>query len=151
MRPSAGALTAALVLGAGPVSAAVNLDGSQAVAPATEGDDPSPIANLNAYNPDQHDCPLPCIDYANIHSWIPYLSVDRLRRCQEPMLLQLSVTQPLDDPDSDILIRTCTLGHLSASALPASLGVKENPKKSSHLFEKSLDIAPACVVEGREI
>lgn len=66
------------------VKAAIDIEGHRVVDPVGE-DDFSPIADINTYYPDQHDCPLPCTDYANIHSWIPYLSVERLKRCHEPM------------------------------------------------------------------
>src|SRR4051794_14143438 len=85
-------LAAGLVM----VHAAVNLDGSQAVDPVSE-DDPSPIANPITYYPDQHDCPLPCsADISNVHKWTPYHSVDRLKRCELPMLLHFSVPLALD-------------------------------------------------------
>ncbi|KAM4066213.1 glycosyl hydrolases family 18 domain-containing protein [Hirsutella rhossiliensis] len=107
------------------VRAAINIDGSQAVDPVTEHD-PSPISDPTIYIPDQHDCPLACVDYSNMHSWTPFLSVDRLNRCREPMLLQFSVTQPLGDPDSTIYIRSCTLGG-------------------------SFDFAPACASMGTQV
>lgn len=51
-------ITASLVLGASLVQCAVNLDGTQTVAPVGD-DDPSPIGDIKTYEPDQHDCPLP--------------------------------------------------------------------------------------------
>lgn len=122
-----------------------------------EKNDPSPIGDLTTYYPDQHDCPLPCVDYANVHSWITYLSVKRLHRCKEPMLLQLSVTQSLAKSTSHTLIRSCTLGEQSPSILATSVNGSsnlepvENPKKASDLFEGSLDIAPACSFIGIEL
>jgi hypothetical protein len=152
MWPKMRAVTASFVLGASLVRSAINLDGSQAVEPAGD-DDPAPIHDSETYEPDQYDCPLRCVDYANIHSWTPYLSVDRLRRCQEPMLLQFSMTQPLDDPASTILIRSCTLTSSPASGNVSStyLEALENPKRSETLFDAPLDSAPACIgdlIEG---
>ncbi|KAK3368853.1 chitinase [Lasiosphaeria ovina] len=115
-------LTWALGLG----QAAIQLDGTQAVEPATSDEDPSPIANINTYHPDQHDCPLPCTDYANTHGWISYHTVQRLRRCAEPMLLQLAVSQTELEP-------------------------VESPKKSDRPVLASLDVAPACFVDGTEV
>ena len=148
-------VAASLLLGAGLVHSALNLDGSQAVAPAGDND-PSPIHDPQAYEPDQHDCPLPCVDYSNIHSWVPYLSVDRLDRCEEPLLLQFSVTQPLDDPASTILIRSCTLTSPSASKFAntsstTSSEAMENPKKSDSLFDAKLDSARACVIASTQV
>lgn len=120
-----------------------------------EEGDPSPIGDLTTYYPDQHDCPLPCVDYANMHSWTPFLSVKRLERCKEPMLLQLSITLPLDDPLSNVLIRSCTFGQprLKTVAGPGdgtlNLEPVENPKKSADLFQASLNTTPACVSIGK--
>ncbi|KFY08962.1 hypothetical protein V492_05773 [Pseudogymnoascus sp. VKM F-4246] len=142
-----------LVLGPSLVHSAINLDGTQAWAPVSDGD-PSPIGDPRTYYPDQHDCPLQCVDYSNMHAWVSYMSVGRLSRCQEPMLLQFSVTQPLDDPAIRVLIRGCTLGSSSATNSIASNSTAsrpmENPKKASNLFEASLDTAPACAVNGVE-
>lgn len=147
-------------------NAAIDLDGEQAVEPATALDDPSPIADINTYYPDQHDCPLPCADYANVHSWIPYFSIHRLGRCQQPLLLQTSISQPLQDPRSNVVIRACALDVATSSALTAadpddslsststststSTRPMENPKKDPGLFQASLKVAPACFVDGTE-
>ncbi|KAK2036421.1 glycoside hydrolase family 18 protein [Colletotrichum somersetense] len=163
-------ITAVLLLGPSLVQCAVNLDGTQAVAPVGDGD-PSPIGDIKTYEPDQHDCPLPCAHLENVHTWVTYFSVNRLRRCQQPMLLQFSPTQPLDDPSTNVLIRGCTFGGLGGGEPITSPGNinssfatteaarmanetaagMENPKKSDTLFQSSLDRAPACVVPGEEI
>lgn len=46
--------------------------------------------HISSYDVDVHDCPSTCIDNFNLHSWIPDLSANRIRRCQEPLLVQLS-------------------------------------------------------------
>jgi hypothetical protein len=74
----------AIVLGSKFAHGAINSNGTQAIDPVSE-DDPSPIADISTYYPDQHDCPVPCNDYTNIHSWITYFSVERLARCSQPM------------------------------------------------------------------
>ncbi|KAK4107296.1 hypothetical protein N656DRAFT_785403 [Canariomyces notabilis] len=85
MWPARRAVTALLMLGPGLVRSAINLDGSRAIMPLGDGD-PSPIHDAQTYEPEQYDCPLQCADrYANMHRWTPYLSVDRLRGCQEPI------------------------------------------------------------------
>ncbi|RYO80140.1 hypothetical protein DL764_009933 [Monosporascus ibericus] len=154
MGPSRRSVMVSLVWGASLARSAVDLNGAQVVAPVTE-DDPSPISDSKTYYPDQFDCPLPCADYSNTHSWTPYFSLDRLRRCEEPMLLQFSVSHPLDDPDTTVLIRSCTLRSVSvadSNAGVAATGVRvENPKKSQELLDASLDIAPACAVTGKEL
>lgn len=131
-------------LWAGVVHSAIYPNGTEAVEPVTE-EDASPIGDPTTYYPDQHDCPLPCKDYANVHSWITYFSVDRLRRCDNAMLLQLSVSQPLDNANSTVLIRGCTL-EAPNEHIVAATGVKavENPKKDGNLVLPGLESAPAC-------
>jgi hypothetical protein len=128
---------------------AINFNDSQSVASISE-DDSVLVPDARRYHPDQYDCPIPCADYSNIHTWTPYLSVGRLRRCSQPMLLQFSVTQLLNDPASDILIRTCVLGSRPAVITPSTTHMS-NPKKASNLFHQSLDSAPACVTIGIEV
>ncbi|KAM3422337.1 hypothetical protein BST61_g2696 [Cercospora zeina] len=101
------------------------------------------------YWPEQHDCPLPCTDYANIHSRIPYLSVDRLDCCKEPVLLQFSVSTPLDDPRTTPLIRSCSLEATSSSQEAAEKLIRvENPKTAGYISEPMLLAASACRQNG---
>ncbi|WAO87377.1 Chitinase [Fusarium falciforme] len=143
-----------LVCGATLVRSAINIDGSHATEPASEDnlDDPSPIDDTNAYHPDNHDCPPPCVDYTNTHSWIPYLSVERLDRCKAPMLLQFSISQPLDDDDSTTLIRSCTIGSHPTAARIANEKSIDKPKKDDNLVDGgSLNVAPACIIPGTPV
>lgn len=106
---------------------------------------------LISFDVDFYDCPLPCVDYANTHSWIPYLSVRRLHRCEEPLLLQFSVKQSLSDINSNALIRACSLGRNSYTSplAPAAGAISvENPKKSDTLYQSSLKVASACLHMG---
>lgn len=98
-----------LAVGLGNVHAALNIDGSRAVAPLSKHD-ASSIADPMTYHPNQHDCPLPCHDLSNVYRWTPYHPVARLDRCKLPMLLHFLVPLALDDPKTDVLIRGCTLG-----------------------------------------
>ncbi|KAI4696564.1 uncharacterized protein J4E88_000741 [Alternaria novae-zelandiae] len=116
--------------------------------PLTE-DDASPIDSPNTYYPDQYDCPLACVDYANTHSWITYFSMERIQRCKEAMLLEFSISTALDDPQTTPLIRSCTLGGGDDESMIAEVPV-ENPKKAGDLFRASLQSAPACVLDGIE-
>jgi len=145
-----------LLAAAALVRGAVNLDGSRA-SPLLSDDDPAPISDPLTYVPEQYDCPLPCqAAYANVHKWTPYYSADRLRRCELPVLLYFSVLLPLDDPDTDVLIRSCTIGADPASAgdrtvRKATSMTIENPKLGAGLFEPSVSLAPACAIDGREM
>ncbi|KAF2132617.1 carbohydrate-binding module family 24 protein [Dothidotthia symphoricarpi CBS 119687] len=137
-----------IAFGAHLARCAVDINGNPVTEPL-DGDDPSPISDPRTYYPDQHDCPLTCSDYTNIHSWTPYISVERLQRCEEPMLLQFSISNPLDDPKTTVLIRSCTLGG-QQSEIRTKVQSVENPKKDEGLLESSLDTAPACFSDGTQ-
>ena len=94
-------------------------------------------------------CPLPCVDYANIHSWSIYPSLSQLRQCQEPLLVQLSVTQPVDGPSLNTPIRACSIAPQSPARL-INEEIPENPKKSDNLWHGSLETALACASSGQE-
>ncbi|GIZ37972.1 hypothetical protein CKM354_000139900 [Cercospora kikuchii] len=133
-----------------PAKCALDLDVSRATEPASAKSNISSIIDAwDLYWPEQHDCPLPCTDYANIHSWIPYFSVERLSRCKEPMVLQLSVSTSLDDPNSTPLIRSCSLKAGSSPNTAAEHRVKvENPKTAGSLFAPGVVTASACRHNG---
>ena len=61
------------------------------------------------------------------------------------MLLQFSVTQPLEDLSSDIFKRSCSLETPKALGLNSTATI-ENPKMARYVFESSLDSSPACAV-----
>jgi hypothetical protein len=126
-----------------------NLDGTRAWGPLTD-QDLSPIHDLDNYDSDQHDCPLPCDDLSNIHSWIPYHSLDRFKRCQESLLLQISSTNFLDDTYFPVLIRTCSL-ESRPSNIVSNIVPVENPKRSKIFFQSSLTTAQACSSNGTKV
>ncbi|KAJ3496240.1 hypothetical protein NLG97_g2808 [Lecanicillium saksenae] len=135
--------------------AAINaIDGTQASMPAlVDTDEPAPIADINTYHPDQHDCPLTCDDVSNVHSWITYFSIDRLKRCKEPMLLQFSLTQSLSNPATDVLLRACTLGGDgdANNKMVDPITNFPNPKKDKSLLHQGpLSTARSCVATGSE-
>jgi hypothetical protein len=65
------------------------------------------------------------------------------------MLLQFSITNLLDDPETTVLIRSCTLGGQQTETL-SNVTTVENPKKDETLLQSSLDSAPACFADGAE-
>ncbi|PVH92114.1 glycoside hydrolase family 18 protein [Periconia macrospinosa] len=117
---------------------------------AVEFNGPSPINHPRITYAQQPDCPVTCFDYANVNSWTSYTSVKRLQRCEEPMLIQLSLASPLDDPRATLLIRSCTLGKQQSEA-EMSLKSAKNPKKDEGLFDPGLETAPACLASGAEV
>ncbi|KAK9439724.1 chitinase [Metarhizium brunneum] len=132
------------------VHAALNLDG-MLVMELIGDDDLSLIGDIDAHDLDYYDCLLLCEDYSNPHRWITYLSVERFQRCQNPMLLQLSVRQLLDDPKSTILIRSCsaTSGWQWEQTASSAMNTAVPNPKDHNLFRCSLDTAPACFAKGK--
>jgi hypothetical protein len=65
------------------------------------------------------------------------------------MLLQFSISKPLDDPATTVLIRSCTLG-TQQPGIQMNVQAVENPKKDEGLLESGLETAPACFANGTE-
>jgi hypothetical protein len=53
----------------------------------------------------------------NVHKWTPYYSLGRLQCCEPLVLLRFSVVLPLDNPEVNLSVRSCTFG-----TDPASVG-----------------------------
>lgn len=71
------------------------------------------------------------------------------------MILRFSVLRPLDDPDTDVLIRSSTLGTDPTAAsdrtIIKSVSIPiDNPKNRTGLFDTSFELAPACAINGKE-
>ncbi len=118
-----------------------------------EGLDTPPLNDGFAFYPDGNECPLPCADYANVFSWVRYWSPAQLHRCQKPMLLQFSLTQPLGVPGAadGAPLFACTLGETGTGGsllrqLPPAMA---NPKRApGSLNHQSLRTSPACSSAG---
>jgi hypothetical protein len=102
--------------------------------------------------------PISFVDYGNIHSWIIYHAIDRLHRCQAPMLLQFSATLPLDDPTTNILIRSCTLQTparpLYSHSRPVEMATQlqsKIPRKQIAFFRGKLGNTTACSSAGEQV
>jgi hypothetical protein len=142
-------ITAAALLWAGETLAAINVDHNPVLVLDEEGDAPFDIPET--YYSALHDCPVTCVDYGNPHSWIGYPSVSPLDRCQEPMLLDFSIYQPIDDPGTNVYIRACTASAKSTQDAPPVVDNIPNPKTTSHLNRRSLEDVAACAAIGTEV
>jgi hypothetical protein len=125
--------------------AAVHIDGSPAL---VVDEELSGFDGPDTYYQALHDCPIPCADFANTHSWIGYTSVDRLNRCAEPMLLDFSVAQPLGNSDTDVFIRSCKLEAANATSIKSSI---VNPKTSSNILRRDTESTPSCSAVGSQV
>lgn len=65
-----------------------------------------------------HPCPENC--YGSPENWSVYSSLDHLKICEQPILLDFAIHAPLEDSGTTIKLRTCTLNddlsHLNSSA-----------------------------------
>ncbi|KFY18212.1 hypothetical protein V492_00069 [Pseudogymnoascus sp. VKM F-4246] len=55
-------------------------------------------------------CPAACGPSLHPDDWTVYHSAERLAACEEPMLLDFNVYNPIDDHTTDVTIRACTAG-----------------------------------------
>jgi chitinase len=55
-----------------------------------------------------HPCPDTCV--GKPEDWTVYSKVERLRVCEQPILLDFTIYNSLDDPDTQVKLRTCTVG-----------------------------------------
>jgi chitinase len=67
------------------------------------------IASANAFESSRNRCPATCSE-AGIAptNWTVYHDANRLSACNETMLLDFAVYNPLNDPETQVRIRACT-------------------------------------------
>ncbi|KAL9572597.1 hypothetical protein ACKAV7_003430 [Fusarium commune] len=68
-------------------------------------------------------CPIPC-EGTIPGDWTVYHSVDSLSHCQEPMMFDFSMMNPLDDPETIVQIRACTA---TKTVKPSTKHVRDAP------------------------
>ncbi|RKL16563.1 hypothetical protein BFJ68_g5178 [Fusarium oxysporum] len=88
-------------------------------------------------------CPIPC------EGTIPgdltvYHSVDSLFHCQEPMMFDFSVMNPLDDPETIVQIRACTA---TKAVKPCTKHVSDAPAVEEYLNGTVVDIYIGALVD----
>ncbi|KAG7433883.1 Killer toxin subunits alpha/beta [Fusarium oxysporum f. sp. raphani] len=77
--------------------------------------------------PENSLCPTPCKGTVP-GDWTVYNSVESLSYCQEPMMFDFSIMNPLDDPETIVQIRACTASKMVKSSTkqiheaPAAVG-----------------------------
>lgn len=95
---------------------------------------PLPLPIRMHTSPISTTAPAPCAYVGRFHSWIIYVSSNRLRR--NSMLLHLAVNQPLQSSSLQQPIRACTMNSspgMGASAYDESNDtVVENSKLAPH-------------------
>ena len=65
------------------------------------------IDQSDSFFSDLHPCPTTCKDTPS-SNWTVYTSMDRLALCDEPMLFDFSISNPVADPNTITKLRVCT-------------------------------------------
>ncbi|KAK3330048.1 killer toxin alpha/beta [Apodospora peruviana] len=73
---------------------------------AAADDDWVPRDSPRTFYSDLHPCPASCVGPPT--NWTVYSAVDRISVCDEPLLLNFNVYNPLDDPATTVLLHACT-------------------------------------------
>lgn len=106
----------------------------------------TPTESPNTYYADLHPCPAAC-NNSPPSNWTLYSEVDRLTYCNEPLLFDTALYNPLDDPNTLVKLRACTTAagnpdtEVNALVIEADSGTSSQSKRQ----EKS----EQCV-SGRE-
>lgn len=67
------------------------------------------VDSPKTYYSERHDCPLPC-ERLPPSNWTVYSSFPRMRYCEEPMLFDFSLENPVADPNTPTKLRVCVAG-----------------------------------------
>ncbi|KXJ87032.1 hypothetical protein Micbo1qcDRAFT_125215 [Microdochium bolleyi] len=74
-----------------------------------------PVDTPGTYWTDLHPCPVPCSDLS-VDKWTTYSTIERLARCQEPLIFDTAIYTPLE-PGELATIRACTVSNHGSSPL----------------------------------
>ncbi|KAF4553630.1 putative glycosyl hydrolases family 18 protein 5 [Elsinoe fawcettii] len=102
-------------------------------------------------------CPESCLPGKQQDDWTTYHTIDFLSICDQPMLLNLNVYTPLDDPSKDITIRACTVGDsnsdtnllLTSSASNKDTSQASDPQSHSRVKRQSRGCAAVTEVKAK--
>lgn len=83
------------------------------------------IAALDTFYSSPRNCPATCSSTAE--NWAVFSSVDHVKVCEEPQLVDFAIHTPLDDQDAFIRVRSCTAG-----GNPADKGNGLNTDENDH-------------------
>jgi hypothetical protein len=77
----------------------------------------------------------PCPDFCagKPENWTVYSSLDQLRLCKKPVLLDFAIYTPLDDPNITIKLRTCTIKGEGGNSTSIVTGPSKKLRRDSAL------------------
>lgn len=87
--------------------------------PVVQGDHLSTVT-ANPFNSALQPCPALC--FGKPENWTVYSSVERLAVCDQPLLFDFALYNPLDDPTTNVKLRVCTAGAANDLSNAAELG-----------------------------
>lgn len=91
-------------------SAGQDVDGNPVLALG----DSVPIDSPKTYWSELHRCPASCSDLKS-ERWTVYSSVERLKRCDQPLLFDFAIYTPIESGEST-KVRACTLGDVDSTS-----------------------------------
>ncbi|KAH8800173.1 glycoside hydrolase family 18 protein [Xylogone sp. PMI_703] len=68
------------------------------------------VSDPKAFYSALRPCPASCDASGKPENWTVYTSLNRLDACDQPILLDFAIYNPLDDPNTIVKLRTCTTG-----------------------------------------
>ncbi|KAK3945004.1 hypothetical protein QBC46DRAFT_435648 [Diplogelasinospora grovesii] len=91
-----------------PAQAAQDVDGTPITVAGTGN---VPVDVPATYYTQLHPCPKACSQKKSPQDWTLYSSLERLVFCDQPMLVDFAVFNPLDEPTTNVMLKACTLGN----------------------------------------
>ena len=84
---------------------------STQIAPFPNTTETSPFSNSTQpdFSSELRPCPASC--HGSPDKWTIYSSVERLLVCEEPILLDFVINNPLSDPNTSVKLQSCTAGN----------------------------------------
>ncbi|KAH8901623.1 hypothetical protein GQ53DRAFT_851577 [Thozetella sp. PMI_491] len=129
-----------------PIQAARDVNGG--LIHATGGD--TPVDVPETYYTQLHPCPRSCTEKKTPREWELYSSVERLQHCDQPMLVDFAVFNPLDDPKTGVMLKACTLGNNANTTVNALFKPAKAPATISTKFRRRNEPSSECLKFGNE-
>lgn len=78
------------------------------------------LDNDDLFRSNLEPCPAVCAAGSGPRNWTVYHKTSQLALCGQPVLLDFAIHNQIDDPNSDVTIRACTMGDLGSRTQTAS-------------------------------
>jgi hypothetical protein len=104
-------------------------------------------AEFAMLSPENSLCPTPC-EGTMPGDWTVYNSVDSLSHCQEHMMFDFSVINPLDDPETIVQIRACTA---SKTVKQSTKHVRDAPAADGHSMSRAQSASWLPTIEKQNV